>query len=715
MKSKSAWQVRLAQILLGVVIVIALVVVRGSNAGNPPVHLATDWSHRHVIFSAPKSLAQQIQLLSNPRYAQQLVRRGIGTTHIIDRFRWRAPEGTDTLQGDWSEDMGSGATVGAGQFPAKFSYNATTANCITPVPPTGYQPDFVAYNTSVTSTAASQSATVSAEPSYNSTFTISNGTNTLTMHASYQNANTGTGTGDFTRASNTTTQAADIATALNLAGNGSYVGITATSSGAVVTITAIAGGTVVTPITGGVAGNSIKVTGITGSFTWTAGTLAGGVNNQATIIAYGNLYSGTCTGTVPSTYWAYNTGGKILTSVVLSGDGSQLAFIQTFGNSQAYLTILKWASGGGGTAGAPTVPTTETAANYRNCAAPCMTTIALSGANNDTHSSPFYDFTIGSDKLYVGDDGGILHQFTNVFLSGTPAENTANGWPVTARAGDILTSPVYDVGATAATSYVYVGDSAGEFHHVAQTTATTTTVVNSGALASAGDGIDDAPLLDSSTGDVYAFVRGDAAGTFTQVVQLPGGFASGATGASAGASVVSVSSNATFPATAMFMGTFDNNWFISPASNGYMYVCGTNAGLPALWKITVTGGALSAPTAESTLATANVECSPVTEFYNGSTDYVFMSVTNDAVSGTPINCGGTTGCVMAFTMTGGTVSATTSAHALEAGGASGIIVDGSSTATGASQVYFTPLSGQTCTTSGGVGGCAVQASQSELD
>jgi hypothetical protein len=52
-----------------------------------------------------------------------------------------------------------------------------------------------------------------------------------------------------------------------------------------------------------------------------------------------------------------------------------------------------------------------------------------------------------------------------------------------------------------------------------------------------------------------------------------------------------------------------------------------------------------------------------------------------------------------------------------AGGTSGIIIDNfvsSGTLAGASQVYFSTLSNQTCATSGGTGGCAVQASQSAL-
>ncbi len=50
-------------------------------------------------------------------------------------------------------------------------------------------------------------------------------------------------------------------------------------------------------------------------------------------------------------------------------------------------------------------------------------------------------------------------------------------------------------------------------------------------------------------------------------------------------------------------------------------------------------------------------------------------------------------------------------------GTSGVIIDntvGSGTMAGASQVYFSTLGNQVCTTSGGTGGCAVQASQSAL-
>ncbi len=68
-----------------------------------------------------------------------------------------------------------------------------------------------------------------------------------------------------------------------------------------------------------------------------------GSATQASIVGFNNLYAApTCpTGTVPSVYWAYNTGGTAVTAVALSFDGSQIAFVQTEGTA-SYLVLLKW-------------------------------------------------------------------------------------------------------------------------------------------------------------------------------------------------------------------------------------------------------------------------------------------------------------------------------------------------------------------------------------
>jgi hypothetical protein len=118
----------------------------------------------------------------------------------------------------------------------------------------------------------------------------------------------------------------------------------------------------------------------------------------------------------------------------------------------------------------------------------------------------------------------------------------------------------------------------------------------------------------------------------------------------------------------------------------------------------------------------------VIEVYNpnavgGAKDWIFTSVQANGATNITIACPTNTGCIMSFDVTSGsTISANTPTvgHTAVAGGASGIVVDntvGSGTLTGASQVYFTPLATGDCTTSTrrGIGGCAIQASQSALN
>jgi len=116
-----------------------------------------------------------------------------------------------------------------------------------------------------------------------------------------------------------------------------------------------------------------------------------GSATQASLVAFDNLYSG-CSGTVPATYRAYNTGGTVQTSTVLSLNGAQLAFVQS-NAGQARLVLLKWQASTTATSTNPSPITVVSASQYPNCTIPCMTTLAFSGGANDTNSSPFYDYS----------------------------------------------------------------------------------------------------------------------------------------------------------------------------------------------------------------------------------------------------------------------------------------------------------------------------------
>jgi hypothetical protein len=718
------------RVLILLILMTACACSAQTIAENKPDHLATDWSHRHLIFSAPKTPERRAQLLSNPRYVQQSKRRKEREKGGRDDHR-RNRSGGSLLHRDWNMYIGyngnpaamAPATAGAGNYPAKFSFNVTSAYCENPAPPAGQQPDFVVINTSLTGSAtalaAIDTATVSGEPTKGQTIMITNpnlGT-TLTLTAGSTTSNTGQGTGTFIRNSTNATQASNIAASINFAGNGSYAGVSAISAGNVVTVMAGNSGT---------SGNNILLSGNATGVSWSFQQLQNGATGTPSIVAFDNLYSG-CNGSSPLPYWAYNTGGQVATSPVLSLDGTQVAFVQNTG-STATLVILKWAAHTGDVDD-PMTLTTQARAAYRNCAAPCMIAMPFSTASGgavapDSHSSPFYDYN--SDALYVGDDDGFLHEFTGVF-GGNPTEvvsTSGNIWPANVDSGSALTSPVCNDGAGgfgATDTGIFVGDASGILYRVDATKGSSTNgVVSSAKLGNTG--IDDGPLVDSTTGNVYVFIRGNlgsGASERASVIQFPVNFALGTAGHTTG----TVSSNSTLPATAFYPGDFDNSYYNSTDGSGNMYVCSTNGGLTALWRIPVTGGSLGTPVLGPTLTTANVACSPITEFYDGTADRMFLSVAGNSVTGTngagaAINCSAGGGCIMSFNITstsGWGVTTGTTATEPEPGGTSGIVIDNSSALTGASQIYFSPLAMGTCTLYWeGIGGCAIQASQSQL-
>jgi len=503
--------------------------------------------------------------------------------------------------------------------------------------------------------------------------------------------------------------------------------------------------------------------------------LAGGAS-QATIMAYNNLYSG-CGGTVPSVFWQFNTafpqgsstgdGSLIIPSAALSMDGTQVAFVQSNSSNVASLVLLKWAANSSlvqmNTASNNVAP-----ANYRSCAAPCMTRLTLSGSPNDTNSAPFVDYN--SDTIYVGDDSGKLHKFTNVFL-GTPAES---GSPFAAVSSGKLTIPVLDP----SSGNVFLLDNGGYLYSVNSSG----TVVKSAQLDNSGV-LGGGPIVDPSVGKVYVFVTQSTnslgGGNHNGVAQFSTGFGSGA---NPDKFVVGSGSGSSVPTQ---VGTFDDAYYSSSNATGNLYVCWPANGLA---QIPVSSGVMATSTSSVPSLTTNKNaCSPVSEILSvdasstinqsgginasatsvtitsatgfdnseyieidqekmlvsaigGNTltitraqlgtagavhangakvnhihDRVFVSV---ATNGNQTGCAGA--CVYSFDVTNMAALSSASAGLAAAGGTSGIIIDNAvTTTTGASQVYYSTLSNQTCngngSTGSGTGGCAVQASQKALN
>lgn len=124
------------------VLAMAWMVFTAHGQGHVRISVPQDWSHRHVVFSQPRSMTQAWKLQTEPRYWIQALRhnaarRGHGgaeltveenrLTELIEREK--GPE--KTFQKDRAQSLGANGTTGAPlsgvnwwpAFPAKYSFD----------------------------------------------------------------------------------------------------------------------------------------------------------------------------------------------------------------------------------------------------------------------------------------------------------------------------------------------------------------------------------------------------------------------------------------------------------------------------------------------------------------------------------------------------------------------------------------------------------------
>lgn len=722
-----------------------------------PAGVVDDASTHHLVFSQPvPGTAVYDKVTHDPRYWMQQVKRSSGAKTLVDgetadanavardnsepnnlsdrnHRGVRGPK-KGTVKQDWNSNMSTGA-VQPNSYPAKFSFNTSSYSCAN---------DFVVYPTGGAGTTAAIPAVGSIiisfadQPTAGETVTFSNGV-TPVVYTFEGTAGTTAG-----RVLISPTSTADTAQNLYAAINATasecsnapaacFGSGTTSSYNPYVTATYTAGGQVVnfTAKTAGTAGNSITLaTTDANAYLSNANLVGGSAGGVANIIAYNELYGTATTGcdtTVPSVFWAYDTGGTVTTSPIINfpSPGAQVAFIQVSGTT-ASLVLLKWAASTTESLDAPLALTTQASASaYRNCTAPCMYSVSL-GAN-DTYSAPFYDYF--GDAVYVGDDSGRLHKITGVFTGTTIGE--ASGWPVTLNATYKTTSPTYDN----TSGYVFAGNTDGVLYAVAAASGTI-----HGTSSSLGDVIIDAPLVDSTAETVYVFVATNSAGD-NAVYQFAATFTTGTGNGAATGTEVGTGGTGYY----LNDGTFDNVYYSLSAHTGTLWVAGNTGSISTgtgggaeLYYIPITGNALGA-TATAIVTNMNERhyawYSPLTEFCNNGasactasatatsagTDYLFFSA-DHAGQGTAapftIDVNGTTtdtncqdhsgnGCIFSFNIKSPTtISLSGSFNVINVGyqgddqpgsyPTSGIVVDNSvptATMAGASEIYYTGLNG----------------------
>jgi hypothetical protein len=385
----------------------------------------------------------------------------------------------------------------------------------------------------------------------------------------------------------------------------------------------------------------------------------------ANLVAFNNLYvndagTGLCTGlTAPTLLFAYNiataSGGKIVTSPVLSEDGTQIAFVES-ATSESIFHVLTWSPGG--SIDAPVIPTSTS-----------MTSLTFSSAY-DTNSSPWVDYDTGI--VYVGDDSGLVYQITDVF-NGTPALS-GSPWPVTVSTGYHLTSPVLD----ANLGVLMIGSANGSLYQVNTTSGTLTAALVVGDLGETTPGIVAPPMVDVTNG--ITFVVSANNGTSAVLVEVDT-----STDVKHSKAEIGKGSLAGTPVT-LYEPAFSNAYYTEPSS-GVITVCGTSGfdTSPEQYSFPFTGITMS-ESASSTLqlsGSTTTSCTAgMTEFFNpdidGGVDFFFFGLSGDCtLLG---SSGSTTGCVVALSST----SAIPTASVAVSGGTSGIIVDNYSQA----NIYF---------------------------
>jgi len=463
---------------------------------------------------------------------------------------------------------------------------------------------------------------------------------------------------------------------------------------------------------------------------------------QANIVGINNLYtsaSPACNSGTPWVAFAYNTvtqsGGQIKTSPALSIDGTKVAFVESTA-SGSYFHVLVLPSpipappSQSGNVLSPLTPTTCTTPTTPGC----MTTLTIETAATNSNSSPWIDYV--ADVAYVGADNGILYKISPVFGGGAPALVNTGGWPVTVstQTNKILTAAVEDTTA----GRLFLGDSQGYLYAVSLNSpgGTFAAQVAIGWTGhGAGTGVIDPPvvvndLANPTTDQLFVFTGcSTVLGIGGAVTQLPVNFTS-STAVSTSNTVDLGSATGAGDCTTgnVHAGTPDNAFWTSGSTSGHLIACGFvsgtsgNARIPSNPKMYFFPFATNiiTSTGSSTFVVNNTigdECSPLTEFYNGTTDRVFFGVglTDGFLESSTVTTSlATPNCT-------GTPTSTCVTTPAALGGTSGIIID-NLLSNGGTNIYFTTLAvgsvnGQKCNVSGGSANpyCAVKLTQSALN
>jgi hypothetical protein len=379
------------------------------------------------------------------------------------------------------------------------------------------------------------------------------------------------------------------------------------------------------------------------------------VGKQANLVGLTNLYStgagnGFCSGTAPTFLFSYaiGTGGSPL-SPVLSLDGTRVAWIENRGGTDAYLHVTVWVANQGGSATSPVAPTgtfpttsgtctpagssCDFALDYTNATYTGCTTkhIAVNG-----HSELYVDYP--SNTGFISANNGLLYHIINIFSKTTPPSidfcvpvNTS--FETTNRPA--MSGPIYDP----LLNEVFITDSEKIYAYIVNATATTPNFAAASPASytyasSYTNPTGPGPLIDMFNKYIYLFSTNDLINK-TSLTQVNTSLGSPA--------VVNLGPETTNTDAILFYGAFDNNYYNNgpKSATSTLYSCGTDSTTTTaqdLFAISFnpsTGAVNTTPAMSYNRninqlnATSNPEngvCSPLTEFYDGANDRLFVGM-----------------------------------------------------------------------------------------
>jgi hypothetical protein len=667
----------------------------------------TDWTHRHVIFSQPANAEQAQRIAQDTRYWQQWYRQRVPRTLEItageepsDSFEFRRL--SRKTKGFWSENMGTGATVGAGNFPAKYSFSVNTASCT----------DYVVFNTGLAGAAGGQASVIAFRNLY------SGCTGSPSVYWAYD------------------TNGGQVLTSPALSLDGTQVAFVQTSGGATP-----AGSLILLKMaaSGGSASAAVTLTPLASLSSYrscTAPCMASlplddssgvGINDTTSSVFpdYRDdvIYVGGASG------WLFKFSGVFLGTPAEVMTGGFPVQVSTTAGDVLTSPVYDFQSGN--------VYVADSAGYLYQVSS--TGTVTKSATQLDRGrgfvAGPIVDLAAGYVYIFSSRDAGTtagVYAFKTSDFPTTVSEGTVG---TASAAGSATGNPLYEPGfdstywnSTDATGDLYVCGRTGGAPILYQLPITAGTFGTARAIATLTPGADHRAC--SPVTDIYNPNTSAGAGETVFFSVLNNGHP---TPCANGGCAVSFAVLQWQPTTNYNVG---QQILVLNGTTLYTEVAtagGKSAGTAPTWPTTagatVTDGTVTwtgqgATTVTPTAWAANHNYTTLDTFVSGTlvgangTSVYYQIVTKTGRSGatqptwnTAVN-GTTTDGTVIWTNIGSPYSAQPATN-----GTSGIIIDnvvGSGTLAGTSQVYFSTLGNQNCTTSGTIGGCAIQASQSAL-